>query len=439
MTRARMGRGASTRASRAWLAAALVALGIGVLAGGGCSLRDRSNPLDPENQSTHGLLGGFNAVAGDNVVLLRWTPVSQAGIVNYRIDRWLPGATPAPLPGAVYPPYAVSAEDLSARNDTTYLYRVIARFASGDSIASPPDTVTPGTRRIMVLVGDLPGVAGLAPDARDVVYADGASEPYDEIDLDSTRGVFWLSQYERGLIASRRFESLSGGVEFEAYHPTDIAITTQRAIVWAAQPELSRVTRLLASDTTGSAVFGVGPARVVESNSANATLWIGADDGGLYHASAATLDTLQSWRFPQRIGPIAVDEVSDEAWVAVRADDLFDLYLVTAGNPQPKLLRTGLLNVTDIEVEAATRTAWVSERGAPMAGNGRLARIARDGTVLATLVGIEPYALAIEPGSREVWVTDIRADRLIEVSAAGAILRRSPPLGVPYGVRVYRP
>jgi len=431
-----MSRSGIPRAALAFALLAAAALG----AGGGCAMRDRSNPLDPKNRSvTHGLLGGFNAVAGDNVVLLRWTPVALAGVESYRVDRWHPGEAPRPLPGALYPPYTSSAEDLSARNDSIYVYRVVARFGSGDSVASPPDTATPGTLRIMVLVADLPGVAGLSPDMRDIVYGDAASEPYDEIDLDSTRGVFWLSQYERGVIASRRFETLNGGIEFQSYHPTDIAITTQRPTIWAAQPELSQVSRLLAGDTTGSAVVGVGPARVVESNSANATLWIGADDGALYHASAATLDTLRSWHFSGRVGPIAVDVASDEAWVAVRSSDLFDLYRVSAGDPVPLRLRTGLLNVTDIKVEGATRTAWVSERGAPLAGNGRLSRVARDGTVLATLVGIEPYALSVEPGSSEVWVTDIRSDRLIEVTPAGAIVRRSPRMGVPYGVRVYRP
>lgn len=419
-------------------AAVLVVAAIGGL--GGCSLRERSNPLDPENnRGTRGTLGGFNALAGDNVVLLRWTQVAQAGVLSYRIDRWAPGEAPLPLPGATFPSHVASAEDLTARNDSTYVYRIVARFASGDTLASPPDTATPGTRRIMVLVANLPGVAGISPDARDVVYADLASEPYDEVDLDSTRGIFWLSQHDRGIISSRRFETLIGGVEYPVYHPTDIAVTTQRPIVWAAQPELSRVLRFLPNDSTGTAIPGLGPARVVEANSANATVWIGSDDGRLFHASAATLDTLQSWQFTGRVGPIAVDEASDEAWVAVRAADLFDLYLVTAGNPDPVLVRPGLLNVTDIEVEAVTRTAWVSERGAPLTGNGRLTRIGRDGTPIAAVSGIEPYALAVEPGSRAVWVTDIRSDRLIEVSPDGAILRRSPALGVPYGVRVYRP
>jgi DNA-binding beta-propeller fold protein YncE len=238
---------------------------------------------------------------------------------------------------------------------------------------------------------------------------------------------------------SRRFETIGLSNEFQADLPTDIAITTQRGIVWAAEPELSRVARFGTMDTLRVPITGVGPARFVEANSANATLWIGSDDGRLFQVSAATSSIVQTWTFPGRVGPIAVDEGSNQAWVAVRSSDLFELYLVTAGNPDPVLLRSGLLNVIDIEVEAVTRTAWVSERGAPLAGSGRLTRVGRDGTVLAALSGIEPYALAVEPGSREVWVTDIRSDRLLEVSPAGVVLRRSPSLGVPYGVRVYRP
>lgn len=422
---------------RGLIAACVVALAAGAVAG--CALRDRANPLDPLNQKTHGALGGFNAIAGDGVVIVRWAAIAQIGVESYRVDRWAPGEVPHPLPGALYPPHVTSAEDLTVRNDSTYVYRVMARFTSGDSAASLPDTATPGSLRIMAIVANLPGVVGLSPDARDVVYADGASEPYDELDLDSTRGVFWLSQYERGVISSRRFESLSGGVELPAYHPTDIAITTGRGLVWAAQPELDRVARFLPGDTTVSWITGVGPARTVTSNSANATLWIGSDDGGLFHASAATLDTLQSWRFGGRVGPIGVDESSDQAWVAVRHNDLFDLYLVTAGNPEPLRLRTGLVNVTAIRVEAVTRTAWISERGAPMMGSGRLTRMGSDGGVVATLTGIEPYELSVEPGERSVWVTDIKSDRLLEVSPSGSILRRSPALGVPYGVRVYRP
>jgi hypothetical protein len=47
--------------------------------------------------------------------------------------------------------------------------------------------------------------------------------------------------------------------------------------------------------------------------------------------------------------------------------------------------------------------------------------------------------VAIDAATGSCWVADIASDRLLEVTPSGSILRRSPRLGVPYGVRVYRP
>ena len=406
---------------------------------GGCDLRDRSNPLDPRNRTTHGGLTGFNAIAEDRVVELRWTHLTQEGVEGYRVYRWTPGGQPRLLPGAEYPPHVSAAEDLTVQNDSTYLYRLVAYLASGDSSLSPADTVTPGTRRTLVLVAQLPGVVGLSPDARDILFQNADDEAYDNLDLDSTRGIFWLSQYDRGRIVGREFEGTGTGFEFFLEHPTDLAVTTGRGVVWAAQPERQRVARFGTTDSSRIPIVGVGPARVVEANSDNATLWIGADDGGLFYASSASADTLQSWRLPARVNAIAIDAAANAAWVTTRTGDLCDLYHVVPGNASVERVRTGLLNVTDLEVESVTGTLWVSERGAPLTGNGHLSRLGRAGEVLALVTGIEPYALAVEPGSSAVWVTDIKSDRLIEVSADGVILRRSPQLGVPYGVRVDRP
>ena len=252
----------------------LSALALALVVGAGCSPRDRSNPFDPLNQTTGGGLTGFNAIAGDGVVSLRWPLLAQEGVQGYRIDRWIPGGRPLPLPGAVYPAHASAAEDLTARNDTTYLYRLVALLESGGTAESPPDTVTPGTRRTMVLVADLPGVVGLSPDARDILLANQASESYDELDLDSTRGIFWLSQYDRGRIVGRNFEGTGAGFEFFLEHPTDLAITTNRGVVWAAQPDRRRVARFGTTDSIRTSIVGVGPAHIVEANSRNSTLWI---------------------------------------------------------------------------------------------------------------------------------------------------------------------
>ena len=415
------------------------------MATGACALRDRSNPLDPKNRSTLGGLPGFNAIAGDGVVQLSWRPLTQEGVERYRVDRWSPGETPRPLPGAVFPPHAAAAEDLTPHNDSTYLYRLVALLASGDSAMSPPDTVTPGARRTMVMVADLPGLVGLSADARDVLFAHATDEPYQDLEVDTTRGIFWLVQDERGLISSRTFEGTTSRPELTLSGPSDLTVTTQRGTAWIALPEGRRVARYEPNaDSLLAPITGVGTPRIVEGNSRSGTVWVGSDlsagtVGAVYQASAATSDTLQSWHFDGRIVAIAVDEAIDVAWVAVRTGSLSALYQAVPGRRDPDLILGQLLNVTDLEVEPVDRTLWVSERGAPLTGNGRVTRIGRAGEVFATVAGIEPYALAVEPGTRDCWVTDIKSDRLLLVSAGGAILRRSPPLGVPYGVRIHRP
>ncbi len=409
----------------------------------GCTTRDRNNPLDPKNRATRGLLPGFNALAGDGIVDLRWLRLSNEGVLGYRIERWRPGGTPAPLPGAEFAEYVAAAEDPTAQNDSTYVYRLIAQLASGDSAFSAPDTATPGTLRIAAIVADLPGLVGLTPDARDVLYEFLEKEPYTDLELDEQRGWFWLSLYDGNTVVRRRFNGSNVGVEVEVTGPADLTTTPQRGTGWAALPDQARVVPI-GPDTLdtapGAPIVGLGTPRVVEGAQQSATLWIGSDQGFVYRYGIAADAVTQTWSIGQRIGAIALDEAADAAWVSTRNGDLSDLYYVVFGSPDPPpRLRQGLLNVTDLVADPATRSVWVSERGAPLAGHGRLTRIGPAGETAATLAGIEPYGLALDAATGSCWVTDIASDRLLEVNSSGTIVRRSPRLGVPYGVRVYRP
>jgi hypothetical protein len=421
----------------------LLLLGILALLASGCTQRDRANPLDPENQDTGGKLTGFNARAGDHSVDLVWSLLTQTGVLSYEIQRWVPGGTPVRIVNGIYPPHVSAAEDIDVENDSTYVYHLIAHLASGDSAVSPPDTVTPGTLRTVVLIAQPYGIAGVSPDGRDVAYFRESGDPYDDIDLDSRRGIFWLSQFDRGMLTGRTFEGTGTNIEIPVNHPTDLAISLQRGSIWAAVPDENVVKRFGSADTNigvpGIPVTGVGPARVVEADNQHGTIWIGADDGGVYRASASGSAILETWQLGARINAIAVDESSGDAWITTRNVSLCDLYRFSPGNSTPELVRQGLLNVTDMEVEPVNHTLWVCERGAAQAGNGRLSRLDATGAALTTLTGLEPYAVAVEPGSSGCWVTDIRSDRLWHVAPDGVVLRRSPPLGVPYGVRVYLP
>ena len=416
----------------ALLAAALV----------GCTTRDRNNPLDPKNRETRGLITGFNALAGDRVVELRWVRLSNEGVIGYRIQRWRPGGTPAALPGADFAEYVAAAEDPAVQNESTYVYRLIARLASGDSAFSAPDTATPGTRRIAAIVADLPGLVGLTSDARDILYEFQDKAPYEDLELDEQRGWFWVCLYDDGTVVRRRFNGSNVGVEVAVTGPADLTTTPQRGTGWAAIPSQARVVQI-GPDTNltvpGTPIVGVGTPRVVEGAKQSATLWIGSDQGFVYRYGISIDAITQTWDVGHRIGAIALDEAADAAWVSTREGDLTDLYYVAFGSPDPVRVRQGLLNVTDLANDPDTRTVWVAERGAPLAGHGRLSRIAVTGETSVSLTGMEPYGLAIDAATGSCWVTDIATDRLLEVAPSGTIVRRSPRLGVPYGVRVYRP
>src|SRR5678816_4663502 len=111
-----------------------------------------------------------NALAADGVVELRWPQLQVAGVLGYRLQRWVPGGVPLTLGAADYGPEATAAEDPDVQNDSTYVYRLVAHLESGDSVLSAIDTVTPGTRRIFALAAGVPSFLRLTPDGRDFLY-----------------------------------------------------------------------------------------------------------------------------------------------------------------------------------------------------------------------------------------------------------------------------
>ncbi|MGE5175354.1 MAG: hypothetical protein ACM3JJ_03185 [Hyphomicrobiales bacterium] len=432
------------RPGSAVAAAAVLALLLAALAGG-CAKRARDNPLDPRNRTTHGMLVGFDALASDGVVELRWPILTLDGVEGYHVQRWRPGGTPLLLPGAIFPATVGATEDFDVANDSTYVYRLIAVFATGDSAASAPDTATPGTLRLAALTIDPPGYAALTADARDLFYTIASKDAYDDVALDPVRGWFWLSHYDLDAVERRRFDGTTVGPTIDVLGPSTLSVSTQRGLAWVTRYDVGQVVSFLPDTTqpTSAAtvsVAGQHPVAVATDN-ANATVWVGTQEGLVVQASSGDGTHRNSWQLPGGVVAIAVDEAADAAWVASHsAPNLFDLYYVVAGDPDPGTpVTTGRIGVVDLAVDPATRSLWVSERGAPGAGSGRLTRVALGGQIQATLTGIEPYGLSLDPATGTCWVADLESDRLLEVSPAGVVLRRSALLGGPYRLVTYRP
>lgn len=409
---------------------------------GGCTTRDRLNPLDPANTQTSGAIPGFSAIAANGIVELRWTPLTQKGVDAYALHRWRPGGAPLPIPGAVFGPRSTGTVDLDVDNDSTYVYRLVARFSFGDSALSPPDSATPGNRYVSILGADPAAIVTLSPDARDVIAVSYADNAFDDFEIDRDRDVLWLSDPILGVIFRRGLNGEVGGVTIPTQGVTDVSVSNLRGIGWAASPERQVVQAFgpdLDEATPRLSVAGVGHARVVEAGTLDATVWIGNDEGTVFRVNPSDGSVIEQWSLGAAIRAIALDEAAQAAWVATIRSGVNDLYYFTPGDTSVVAVRVGLDNVADLEVEPITRTLWVSERGRPRFGAGRVSRLSAAGATLATRGGLEPYGIGIEPGLDHVWVTDLATNRVYELDANASILRRGPPIGVPYGVIVHHP
>ncbi|HET9951154.1 MAG TPA: hypothetical protein VFS09_05095 [Candidatus Eisenbacteria bacterium] len=411
-------------------------------AAAGCSTRDRINPLDPANARTHGEIPGFSAIAANGLVELRWEPLTQSGVVEYAVQRWKPGEAPRPLPGAVFPPRSVGSIDLDVLNDTTYVYRLVARFDYGDSAVSPPDSATPGNRVIEVLSAGLPGVMELSPDARDIVVIVPAANAFEDFDIDRDRGVLWLSDPVSGVVLRHGLNGEIAGVPLPINGVTDVSVSSLRGVGWIAVPDGQRLEAYgpdLNNPDPRLVVGGVGHARVVEAGTGDPTVWVGSDEGTVFRLNPSDGAPLEQWHLGAPIRAIALDQSARSAWIVTSRGAVNDLYYLVPGDTSAVALRTGLDNVADVEVEPKTRTLWLSERGEPRGGAGRISRLGPGGTTLATLAAIEPYGVAVEPGSDHVWVASLARNRLLELDATASVVRESPSIGVPYGVLVHVP
>ncbi len=409
----------------------------------GCATRERLNPLDPKNSRTQGGLIGFNAIAADDIVEFRWSGLLVEGVTGFRVQRWRPGGLPRDLGAADYHPGATAGEDSATANDSTYVYRLIAHLANGDSAVSPPDTATPGIRKIYALEADAPAFLRLSPDGRDVLYERAANESYLDMDLDRKSGLVWLSSEGDGFVLRKAPDGATVGAVIHVGAPGDLSVSSNRGVGWVVSLSDSTVFSYgpdINDGTPQRSISGVGHPRVVEAGTIDPSVWVGNEEGTAFRFRAQDVVETHEWTLGAgSIRAIAIDETSGAAWVATRTGEIGSLYYLDPGDSSSTLIKSGLLNPADLAVDPVGGDLWISERGIANHGDGQLSLISRSGTTLARIQAIEPYGIDVDPIDRSCWVSELRSARVIKVDRAGAILQRSPVLLAPYAVRISVP
>ncbi len=405
---------------------------------GGCATRERSNPLDPYNDTTGGLITGFNALAGNHQVEIRWSRVTQSGLAGYRLLRWRPGEIPAILQDAIGA-NLTGTVDTAVVNEESYVYQVVARFGTGDTLASPPDTASPGTRQIIVLGAELPGMYRLTPDGRDILFAQPARDAYEDMELDDRRSVLWLTIPVEGTVLRLLPSGAIAAPELQVTYASDVTISELRGIGWVADPVARGVHEFRPGDDTDHFYANLGAARVVEAGTHTPYVWIGNEEGGVQRYASDGFIPVDEWPVHAAVRAIALDEEKNQAWVVARAageSGTDDLYRIDVADSTVTGVPFRLANVADIEFDEAHRSLWVAEEGTPTFGAGRLSRLDDQGEIVASLSGVEPFGIHVDAATGHCWMADLRSKRVLEVDGSGVVVRRTTTIPTPYLVRV---
>ena len=427
-----------------------LALAVALLAAsflGGCTERDRSNPLDPANLDQGGALYGFNALAGDELVELRWNRLTQDGVLGYRLLRWRSGELPSYV-SELIPVNFSGTVDTTAVNGEQYLYRLVGYLAAGDSVTSPVDTATASSRKIVVLSSALPGVIGLTPDGRDLLYANPSDDAYEDIEADDTRGVLWLSLNFLDRVERLTWTGAFAGPTVHLQGPADISIFGRDGTGWIAVPSEGRVEVYERSSSIEKDFIQVpGEPRVVEVNSTDGTVWIGTQQGRVlrydteYDPILVAHPLLGDWTVGGQVLSMALDIPEQRVFVATRSrtDGTADsLRIVDVRDSTVTTVAASFHNVADLAFDPVARQLWISERGEPRQGQGRLSRTTDIGLILQSYAPLEPFGIDLDEAGT-CWVADLRSQRVLAISAFGFIDFWSTPMDAPYQVRVGNP
>ncbi|MCE5272719.1 hypothetical protein LLH00_15670 [bacterium] len=349
----------------------LAALALSALLALACSDRPRSNPFDPRNPDHEQRLAGFNALAGNNEVLLYWDPLDYEDVKGMQVERVTVGNTDTTvISDSVLALDNTSFRDPQAKNGTTYEYRL--RLLLKDSEERPVtenDRATPGPSYPWVSNLDRTAVTRLTPDFRDErydmeysfnfvqdiqvrpdnseiwvldavtakiyrFYFDGSYVP-DQGNLGQT-AAFRFNTFNHALwIASWALNStvfrLSRAGELEVSYRTDvfptwIELDYKYDGAWVATDE----NRMLYLESNGAireithSAF-ISPEKVVSGISANSRAWVlDYDAKAIFHLTIDDVDwNLKIFSNPQ---DIAANDDATVCWVAdMDADIVYEI------------------------------------------------------------------------------------------------------------------
>lgn len=409
---------------------ALLAMMSQVWQTGGCSDRERLNPIDPLNPRTRGRPVGLQAISMRDTVELRWQPLGLRGLTAYRIYRRSANNLGFALIDSV-PGDGQSFRNSGLVLGLRYIYRITA--FSGETESNPSDTVsiTPGPAFTWVADAGGGAVVKLTHDGlHEIVRARNFLQPV-RIQANPKTGQLWvIDSISRELLrleASGRFS----GVHVAMQRPVDLAVDSTENSVWVADDNLG----LLKFDGSGVPVAQVPLVDVaaVALNYSTGELWaLQNTRRKLWRISRSATTRTQSEIGLRSPHSISIARHSGMAWIA---DSTRVLRLSSNGRADST---TGHVfsYARKVAVDQNTGECWVID-WSPLFAGSAVVKFGADGARVFSLGSFSaPNSLSVNVFDGSCFVTEPQLSRITHVSTNGTIISQSTSVSLPTDVDV---
>jgi len=400
-----------------------------------CSERERSNPLDPSNPNTGGVGREFWAIAGNNIVTLRWGFNDINDISGFQIYKGEQDGDLSPMLGELLPPGTGRFRDWRVKNDRLYRYQ-LGIFVSGlgEVTRSVIAEAEPGPEVCWAVSFDTEELIKINPDCRYVllrVHVPGILRA----SVSPVDGSVWaVGRSGRSVLRIKPDGSLAG--EFGDFGLVrDIAPDPLEGGCWVLDYLRNEIVKLSISGIRREVVVGSGGvplSRPVSLSLDGESIWISDSGNGRiirhrFGSADGREDRIRNLPSP---GVLVADGPRKVCWAFIQDAK----QIVKLDSEMNILLAFELTNVSSMDI-GEEGSLWVSRKTYSTDENSLL-RISPDGSVDVKAEGFLTPSISVNGRDGTVWVADSSLGVIKKLSPDGRVLRGINGLGRVLGVSV---
>ena len=316
----------------------------------GCSERERTNPLDPNNPVTKGAPVGLEVVTILDAAIVNWGPFNVDDLTSYRVYRWTDSDTPSVRAN-------ISSQisrflDFNLTYDQKYYYAVQAITVTHESEISAPDSAIPGPNNFLIIDLNDAALKRVAYDGSHIISQVYVNAPVALV-AEPNRNRFWVADFwNRTINIFANDLTVEGTVELSG-SPLDLAMAADSRRVYCLQinPDTIIVSNLLGDLVNGLDIpEDLNLRSIITVDEIAGQVWLGLPDptgeGRLYRTDYRLRPTM--WHTAgsfANLQAIVADPVNGGVWVAAQGGVAH-----VSPNSQPPVIFAADVNVFDISL-----------------------------------------------------------------------------------------